>query len=98
MKEGDIIVVGSDGLFDNLFDQEILDLLNLNNFPQLGESNLAEVVAKTAEFKSQSSFLTPFRSTAYELGLIDTPNGGKLDDITVIVSRVVSSNQPTSML
>ncbi|ORY45346.1 hypothetical protein BCR33DRAFT_697404, partial [Rhizoclosmatium globosum] len=28
VQEGDLIVVGSDGIFDNLFDEDILDLIN----------------------------------------------------------------------
>jgi len=86
MKEGDIIVVGSDGLFDNLFDAEILEIVNSNE-----DSKVAEVLAKTAYTKSQSLNLeTPFRRTACEIGLVDTPFGGKLDDITVVFSRLKS--------
>jgi len=85
IKENDIVVVGSDGLFDNLFDGEILDII----LTQTEEENVAEILAKTAYMKSQSQTLeTPFRKTAAELGLVDSPFGGKLDDITVLFSRV----------
>jgi len=84
LKEGDIVVVGSDGLFDNLFDGEILDIVLTHQ----GSENVAEVLAKTAFMKSSSMSLeTPFRKTACELGLVESPLGGKLDDITIIVAR-----------
>jgi len=88
LKEGDIIVVGSDGLFDNLFDSEILDIVLTQS---IGSENIAESLAKTAFMKSQSMSLeTPFRKSACELGLVDSPLGGKLDDITILVARVTS--------
>lgn len=88
VKEGDIAIVGSDGLFDNLFDGEILDILLTQSN---SNENIAEILAKTAYMKSQSANLeTPFRRTACDLGLVDSPFGGKLDDITVLVSRVSS--------
>jgi len=84
MKENDQIILGSDGLFDNLFDGEILEIVNTH-----GEAQVAEILAKSAFMKSQSLHLeTPFRRTACELGLVDTPFGGKLDDITVVFSRL----------
>jgi len=90
LKEGDIVIVGSDGLFDNLFDAEILDIISTNSTGAVGV-NTAELLAKTAFMKSQSMSLeTPFRRSACELGLVDSPLGGKLDDITVIIATVTT--------
>lgn len=84
VQEGDIIILGSDGLFDNLFDSEILDIVNTSSM-----ESVADVLCRTAYMKSQSVNLeTPFRKSACELGLVDSPLGGKLDDITIVVSRV----------
>lgn len=88
VQENDYIVVGTDGLFDNLFDNDILEILNNRQNLETEEENIAETIAKAAQLRSLSLFVTPFRQSAFELGLIDTPHGGKLDDITVIVSRV----------
>jgi len=96
VMEGDVIVTGTDGLFDNLYDQEIVEIVNMHTHsppPHIKNQNMAEVIAKTAQMKSHSLHVTPFRSAAYDLGLIDTPNGGKLDDITVIVSTVTLANK-----
>lgn len=92
MKEGDMIVMGSDGLFDNLFDGEILDIVNSHP-----DGLVAELLAKTAYMKSQSMHLeTPFRRSACEIGLVETPFGGKLDDITVVYCKVSSKAIETS--
>jgi len=97
VQQDDLVIMGSDGLFDNLWTNEILDIVNNNcsctkdNEMKRGET-LAEIIAKATYTKSQSTFETPFRKSACELGLVDSPNGGKLDDITVIVSRIVSTS------
>jgi len=87
LREGDLIIVGSDGLFDNLFDSEILDIA----LQSKDGENIAENLAKTAFMKSQSlNIETPFRKSACELGLVESPLGGKLDDITIVVARSTS--------
>ncbi|XP_019439263.1 PREDICTED: probable protein phosphatase 2C 26 isoform X1 [Lupinus angustifolius] len=95
--EGDTIVVGSDGLFDNVFDHEIVSTI-------VGHRNVAEAAKALANLASNhaldSNFDSPYsleaRSRGFEpplwkkiLGMKLT--GGKLDDITVIVGEVVSS-------
>jgi len=98
-QEGDIVVMGSDGLFDNLFDGEILDIVNtqLSSSDDSRDKNVSQILAKTAYNRSQSAFETPFRKLAYDLGLVDSPFGGKLDDITVLVAKVVSANKPPTV-
>lgn len=96
IQEGDIVIMGSDGLFDNLFDGEILDIVNtqMTSREESRDQNISQILAKTAFNRSQSeAFETPFRKLAYDLGLVDSPFGGKLDDITVLVAKVVS-NKP----
>jgi len=93
LREGDVVVMGSDGLFDNLFDGEILDIVNtqMSCSEESRDNNVSEILAKTAYNRSQSAFETPFRKLAYDLGLVESPFGGKLDDITVLVGKVVSA-------
>ncbi|WOG86238.1 hypothetical protein DCAR_0205439 [Daucus carota subsp. sativus] len=66
---GDVIVVGTDGLFDNLFSNEV-------------------VLVKLAAFAQQRALdrhkQTPFSTADKEVGF--RYYGGKLDDITVVVS------------
>jgi len=98
VKEGDLIVMGTDGLFDNLFISEIQELIKKNVgdekdskkiLEQMGSSNLAQVIADQAKiFANSKTRLSPFSRMAKLYGL--DFEGGKLDDITVVVSLVTS--------
>ncbi|ESR38400.1 hypothetical protein CICLE_v10028878mg [Citrus x clementina] len=93
--EGDTIVMGSDGLFDNVFDHEIVSMTT--RFIDVSEAlaNLAR------SHSTDSNFDSPYTMEARAKGF-DVPmwkkilgmklKGGKLDDITVIVSQVVNSH------
>ncbi|MED6183826.1 hypothetical protein PIB30_041426 [Stylosanthes scabra] len=95
--EGDTIVMGSDGLFDNVFDYEIVSTVAAyRNVAEAAKAlaNLARIHALDSNFDSPYSLEA--RSKGYDaplwkkiLGMKLT--GGKLDDITVIVGQVVSS-------
>ncbi|GKV20729.1 hypothetical protein SLEP1_g30811 [Rubroshorea leprosula] len=99
LMEGDTIVMGSDGLFDNVFDQEIVSTLKTHG-DDVAEA--AKALADLARNHSlDSTFDSPYsleaRSKGFEvpfwkklLGMKLT--GGKLDDVTVIVGQVVSSS------
>ncbi|CAN6693136.1 unnamed protein product [Malus baccata var. baccata] len=96
MMEGDTIVMGSDGLFDNVFDHEIVS--TVAGYRDVAEA--AKALANLANNHSlDSNFDSPYsmeaRSKGFEpplwkkiLGMKLT--GGKPDDITVIVGQVVS--------
>ena len=126
IQESDVIVMGSDGLFDNLFEQEIAEIVkkhgvasfsvpvaeasssddeSFNNYkrsskdseesPFFGSSHpedvytLADMIAKKAYSKAKNPYAkTPFAKHAKENGYIFP--GGKLDDITVLVAKVVA--------
>ncbi len=52
MKQGDIIVLGSDGLWDNLFDIKVVDLIRpfIRDHDTISDPELvAEVIATEAE-------------------------------------------------
>ncbi|XP_018628418.1 probable protein phosphatase 2C 1 isoform X2 [Nicotiana tomentosiformis] len=97
MKEGDTIIMGSDGLFDNVFDQEIVSVMTTHD----NVSNAAKALAELAKNHSvDTKFDSPYSLEARARGF-DVPwwkkffgmklTGGKLDDITVIVGKVKSS-------
>ncbi|KAL9169518.1 hypothetical protein ABFS82_04G084100 [Erythranthe guttata] len=97
LMEEDTIVVGSDGLFDNVFDREIVSVLSSCN----NVSDAAKALANLAHNHSKdSSFDSPYSQEARTQGF-DVPwwkkimgmklIGGKLDDVTVIVGQVKSS-------
>ncbi|EGC37523.1 hypothetical protein DICPUDRAFT_86952 [Dictyostelium purpureum] len=83
VEKGDLIVMGTDGVFDNLFDDEIVEIGEKSKEPQ----TIARSIAKRAfEVGCSTTIYTPFAKNAGHNGYIY--NGGKLDDITVIVSIV----------
>ncbi|KAG1339034.1 putative protein phosphatase 2C 26 [Cocos nucifera] len=97
LMEGDTIVMGSDGLFDNVFDHEIVS--TTSRFKDAVEA--AKALADLARDHSMDvSFDSPYSIEARSRGF-DVPlwkkilgrklTGGKPDDITVIVGQVISS-------
>ena len=87
----DIIISGSDGLFDNVYPWDILSCMNpfVSASTHLPDPELvAEIIASIA-FKNSQIFhyRSPFSERAKDY-FIDFV-GGKPDDITVIVSQVV---------
>lgn len=128
LEEGDVIVTATDGLFDNLYEEEIASFvsksLQTKQKPKvckfhwnihLTNLKLVEVVCtkssifnehqvdflfqEIAEFLAvraqeigrSASARSPFADAAHEAGYI-TYSGGKLDDVTVVVSVVQSSS------
>jgi serine/threonine protein phosphatase PrpC len=95
--EGDIIVLGSDGVFDNLFLDEVVDICNEAMSPKPGNfvptqpailSKIAKRIVEESHAKSQAMH-----------GLLpDTPigRGGKMDDTSVVVGEVVEWTQAHS--
>lgn len=76
--------LGSDGLFDNLFSEEILEICKEN--PDCDSTTLAELIATAASDASTASRLSPFAKGAKEVGW--NYWGGKVDDISVVVGKV----------
>ncbi|KAJ3342676.1 hypothetical protein HDU83_005993 [Entophlyctis luteolus] len=115
IKEGDVVVMGSDGIFDNLFDEDILDAVNavvlgspaaaahphapapvhppkppapsriLRTDPQqIASAILAH--ARQIAMDSSPTVTSPFQERAVEEGIYY--QGGKVDDLTVVVGIV----------
>lgn len=88
MEAGDVIVVGTDGLFDNMYSEEILlwvtQEINQSSDPQM----IAWRLAECALYNSLDKFAdTPFARASRQNGGNHT--GGKRDDITVIVALIL---------
>jgi len=81
--DGDLVIVGTDGLFDNLYDREILEIACSSTNPH----QIAEKIAKKAqEVGKKTKGVSPFADGARKIGY--DYQGGKLDDVTVVVARV----------
>ena len=84
---GDIIVLGTDGVFDNTFDEEIALVINTAVKARATPAQMAKAVALLARKHAEDpDFQSPFSMEAAKVGF--NFNGGKMDDITVIVSVV----------
>ncbi|KAL5562950.1 hypothetical protein UlMin_032697 [Ulmus minor] len=88
LDEGDVIVTATDGLFDNLYEQEIASIVSKSLEAGFKPQDLAEFLASRAqELGHSSSARTPFADAAQAAGYVGY-SGGKLDDVVVIVSLV----------
>jgi protein phosphatase PTC7 len=88
VHENDILILGSDGLWDNLFDVKVIELVRpfLRDADELTDPELvAEVIATEAQnYSWNQHYVSPFAKGARE-HYYDYV-GGKPDDITVIVA------------
>ena len=84
------MILGTDGLFDNLFDVKIIELIR--PFVRMRDDLLdpeiiAEIIANEAEkFSRIDGYMSPFATNAKK-NFFDYV-GGKQDDITVAVAQI----------
>nr|GEX46080.1 probable protein phosphatase 2C 55 [Tanacetum cinerariifolium] len=87
---GDVIVAGTDGLFDNLYNNDITAIVvhavRAGLEPQVTAQKIAALARQRALEKDRQ---TPFSAAAQEAGF--RYYGGKLDDITVVVSYITAT-------
>lgn len=100
LKAGDVVVLGTDGLFNNMWDDQLLKLV-AHKVKQAGHSSpaeeaehLAHLLAEAAHKNAQKRFFrSPFGVEAASRGMGPLlfrlfPFGGKMDDTTVVVCVV----------
>ena len=101
VKDKDIVILASDGLWDNLFDVKVIELIRpfIRDSDDLADPELvAEVIASQAEqFSMQRGYLSPFAKGARE-NYYDDYMGGKPDDITVIVAQIMLQKNDSQKL
>ncbi|XP_059285513.1 probable protein phosphatase 2C 55 [Lycium ferocissimum] len=92
---GDVIIAGTDGLFDNLYNNDINAIVVHATRAGLGPQMTAQKIAALARQRAQDkNRQTPFSAAAQEAGF--RYYGGKLDDITVVVSYISSDRNERS--
>ncbi|KAI9165238.1 hypothetical protein LWI28_010224 [Acer negundo] len=90
VRLGDIVVAGTDGLFDNVFEYEIEAVLRAttNDDDKSCVGELAVIIAEYASAKScDKSFESPFSKASKLAG--GKHLGGKIDDVSVIVAKII---------
>jgi len=84
LASGDILVMGSDGLYDNVYDNQILDLLEYAK--DQTPTEMAQALCGYArQQQNDPNVLVPYGVEAREAG--QSFVGGKLDDTCVIVTK-----------
>jgi len=86
LQDGDIIVLGTDGLFDNMYDEDIIKITEI--FGKQSTASVASALALEAYRKSKEiEVKIPFNDMAAKWYGIKNWDSGKQDDITVIVAQ-----------
>ncbi|XP_043711786.1 probable protein phosphatase 2C 55 [Telopea speciosissima] len=92
---GDVVIAGTDGLFDNLYNNEVtavvVHAMRAGLEPQVTAQKIAALARQRAQDKDRQ---TPFSTAAQDAGF--RYYGGKLDDITVVVSFISSSSSTST--
>jgi len=84
IKKGDTILAATDGLFDNLFDDDITNITSVHSHES--PTFIASRLAILAYQRSTGKDPTPFSNAMKKRG--KEYEGGKEDDITVIIGKV----------
>eukprot|EP00760_Papus_ankaliazontas_P031985 PhM_4_TR5560/c0_g1_i1/m.56872/K17508/PTC7, PPTC7; protein phosphatase PTC7 len=99
-EEGDVLVVASDGVWDNLFPHEVVQLIVDEEVKGHGDAGAMARAIADASFRVAStdttSKKTPFAKAAAKFGVPYV--GGKLDDITVVVGIVSMMDEDMTFL
>jgi serine/threonine protein phosphatase PrpC len=91
LQEGDVIVTATDGLFDNVYEEEVAGTVSKSLEADLKPTEIAELlVARAKEVGRRGFGSSPFSDAALAAGYLGY-SGGKLDDVTVVVSIVRKS-------
>jgi len=90
LQAGDIILLSSDGVLDNLFDEQIATILD--GWRGASADDIAAVIAKRArECSLGDTEVTPWTvSLAEERGTAEVETRGKVDDVTVLAVKVLA--------
>jgi len=91
VREGDMVVLGTDGFFYNVYDTEVAQILQ--EMKGCSEENVKEtcvaLVERAFEHSQDTTYLSPFAKEGSE-ALSWLYVGGKPDDITVLLAAVVN--------
>jgi len=93
VQEGDILILATDGLFDNLWPDEVKCVVN--SLHDEGPGTIAEALVSAAHKRSHGSQFSPFSHACLQHRLVH--EGGKPDDITVVASRIKQAEDTSTV-
>ncbi|KAK7505984.1 hypothetical protein BaRGS_00002706 [Batillaria attramentaria] len=91
--DGDVIILGTDGLFDNLSEDMILGYVSStmkDNHEETVQKTASSIAEKAYQLSFDPDYMSPFALSAIDAGIQLT--GGKPDDITCIMARVTNQS------
>eukprot|EP00669_Euglena_mutabilis_P008694 TRINITY_DN3704_c0_g2_i2.p1 TRINITY_DN3704_c0_g2~~TRINITY_DN3704_c0_g2_i2.p1 ORF type:complete len:377 (+),score=59.83 TRINITY_DN3704_c0_g2_i2:413-1543(+) len=87
VKPGDLVVLATDGLLDNLFEADIAGIISRGLSANQSLTQIAIAAKAEANKRSRDrSYVSPFAVAANNAGI--PLAGGKADDITMVIARV----------
>ncbi|KAI8473568.1 MAG: phosphatase 2C-like domain-containing protein [Monoraphidium minutum] len=87
VQPGDIVITGTDGLWDNVFAEEAATIVSRCRAQGDGPEAAAHTLCRYARMRATDpKYHSPFSYGAIQAGYVFL--GGKLDDITVLVSYI----------
>jgi protein phosphatase PTC7 len=94
VQKNDVVILGTDGVFDNVFDNELVELIKKANTdaktsgrPVIDCQKLADAVARLAtKHGADTRYVSPFSVAAVKAGYRYV--GGKMDDVCVVAGVV----------
>jgi protein phosphatase PTC7 len=90
VQKGDVILMGSDGIFDNLTEKQILDFVERNS--RFKAATLSRKICDLSRRVSlNGNAETPYAALAKRNGVPDYPDGvgGKVDDVSAVVVKCI---------
>jgi protein phosphatase PTC7 len=87
LTEGDLVVMGSDGIFDNMFDEDIVSVINES--PKRAQAIAKRLSEQSRKLSLNRKAVTPYSQSAKKYGDPDYEGGvgGKVDDVSCVVVR-----------
>ncbi|KAF0931749.1 hypothetical protein E2562_005736 [Oryza meyeriana var. granulata] len=95
VRHGDVVVAGTDGLFDNISNAELEKVVQIGTSLGFSPTNMEDIIGGTAFEMSRCRVKdSPFAVESRKQKGKDRAHyyGGKMDDITVVVAHIVSSD------
>lgn len=92
VQDGDILIMASDGFFENLHSSQILDLIEKSYNEEKGSENIMlenmtkELIYEAYSLSLNYTWESPFSKKAKKYGYFW--KGGKTDDITLLVGKI----------
>ncbi|XP_024366809.1 probable protein phosphatase 2C 55 [Physcomitrium patens] len=88
VQKNDVVILGSDGIWDNLFEQQVIEIVDSVHTAGGGPEILAkQLVTMANKLGQRKQGMSPFAAAAHAAGYTSY-FGGKLDDSTAVVAYV----------